>query len=159
MSGGDGADTLFGGVGDDTLTGGFGNDVLEGGAGIDILTGNDGGDFFFFGAPSDGVAVSSNIAFQFGGQDVITDFVSGTDKIEISNTGFSLGGSLINNTNFFIINSQFNGTNAGANSSTPHIVVDSTKTVYFDDDNLDPGYTVLAFSNNNAPVFSDVVLQ
>ena len=64
-----GADELLGGMGDDTLKGGKGADVLDGGHGQNRLTGGDDADTF-------------NIA-QKGGVDVITDFVSGTDKISL----------------------------------------------------------------------------
>jgi Ca2+-binding RTX toxin-like protein len=64
------AGAIVGGSGSDTLTGGSGSDVLIGGAGNDTLTGGGGADVFKFVTPS-------------GGTDRITDFVSGTDKIEI----------------------------------------------------------------------------
>jgi Ca2+-binding RTX toxin-like protein len=68
---GDGAaNWLTGGAGDDTLSGGAGNDTLVGGAGADT--------------------------FQFGfgsGVDVIRDFQSGLDRIEVAATDF---GSLPN---------------------------------------------------------------
>ena len=55
--------------GNDTLNGGTGNDVLFGGAGNDTLTGGEGNDKFVFLANSN------------SGQDVITDFQAGSDKI------------------------------------------------------------------------------
>ena len=57
------------------LSGGTGADVLIGGAGNDTLTGAGGADVFKF--------VST-----FGGVDSITDFTSGTDKIEIVSQNF-----------------------------------------------------------------------
>ncbi|WP_232820670.1 calcium-binding protein [Thalassobius sp. I31.1] len=69
LSGGGGADTLDGGSGDDILNGGNGNDTLEGGSGFDLYTGGDGADIFVIGS---------------AGSDVITDFTSGTDKIDLS---------------------------------------------------------------------------
>ena len=67
--------TLVGGAGNDTLNGGAGNDVLDGGAGNNILTGGAGADVFRFAAPGTGV-------------NRITDFVSGTDQIQLSASGF-----------------------------------------------------------------------
>jgi len=64
-----GADTLSGGLGNDKLLGGDGDDSLIGGAGNDTLTGGAGADTFVL----DGAA----------GSDIITDFVSGTDKLQI----------------------------------------------------------------------------
>ncbi|WP_171944920.1 M10 family metallopeptidase C-terminal domain-containing protein [Bradyrhizobium ottawaense] len=68
--------TLIGGAGNDTLIGGAGNDRLIGGPGVDIMTGGGGADTFVF-ATGD----SSTVA---GQHDRITDFVSGTDHIDLS---------------------------------------------------------------------------
>lgn len=65
LEGGPGADRLYGSAGDDTLTGGPGDDRLSGGADADV---------FVF-TPGDG-------------EDVITDFTRGEDKIDLS--AFSL---------------------------------------------------------------------
>jgi Ca2+-binding RTX toxin-like protein len=69
VSGGLGQDILIGGAGVDQLLGGAGNDTLAGQAGNDQLTGDAGADLFYF-----------NLG---GGQDTITDFQNGTDKIGI----------------------------------------------------------------------------
>lgn len=77
--GGPGADTLIGGGGDDVLRGDTGNDILTGGAGMDSF-------------------VFSDIQ----SRDTITDFVSGTDEIEL--------GWLISASQFqFIGSSAFSG--------------------------------------------------
>ena len=55
--------------GDDVLIGGAGNDILFGGAGNDTLTGGEGADKFVFLAKSN------------SGNDVITDFQAGSDKV------------------------------------------------------------------------------
>ena len=68
--------TLSGGGGNDTLIGGAGNDRLIGGSGVDNLTGGSGGDTFVF-LLGDSSATS-------GQHDRITDFVSGTDDIDLS---------------------------------------------------------------------------
>jgi Ca2+-binding RTX toxin-like protein len=68
LDGGRGNDQLFGGDGDDTLVGGMGKDLLTGGAGADV---------FKFSALQDLGVVSS-------ARDVITDFVHGIDKIDLS---------------------------------------------------------------------------
>lgn len=74
LIGGHGNDRMFGGAGRDTLAGGDGKDKLYGGAGADMLTGGDGRDIFCFKKGS--------------GQDVISDFQLGQDRIEIG-TGAS----------------------------------------------------------------------
>lgn len=71
-----GNDRLIGGLGDDTLNGGDGDDVLIGGSGRDTLTGGAGKDIFRFESTLD----SPNSLMR----DVITDFRSGEDKIDVS---------------------------------------------------------------------------
>ena len=68
--------TLSGGGGNDTLIGGAGNDRLIGGSGVDNLTGGSGGDIFVF--------LLGNSSAASGQHDRITDFVSGTDDIDLS---------------------------------------------------------------------------
>ncbi len=75
LNGGMGDDYLNGGMGSDTLVGGVGNDTLVGGAAADTLTGSGGSNIFLYAAVSD----STPSAY-----DVITDFVSGTDKINLT---------------------------------------------------------------------------
>lgn len=65
--GNEAANKLFGWAGNDLLDGGFGNDVLNGGAGNDTLIGGAGADTFVF---------TSGY-----GQDTVTDFQHGTDKL------------------------------------------------------------------------------
>ena len=65
-----GNDSLLGNAVDNKLDAGAGNDTLNGGAGNDTLTGGTGTDKFVFA--------------NTGGTDKITDFVSGTDKIDLS---------------------------------------------------------------------------
>ncbi|WP_313360652.1 M10 family metallopeptidase C-terminal domain-containing protein, partial [Mixta calida] len=82
--GGEGADALYGGSGNDILYGENGNDRLEGGAGIDRLYGGggadklyggDGNDLFIFTRASDSLPAL---------RDLIGDFASGRDKIDLS---------------------------------------------------------------------------
>lgn len=82
-----GDDTIYGGNGDDFITGGDGNDVIDGSsgndtiygeAGDDVIEGNRGHDLLNGGAGAD--------TFVFGvahSRDVIEDFQSGVDTIEI----------------------------------------------------------------------------
>jgi Ca2+-binding RTX toxin-like protein len=70
LTGGAGADSLTGGAGADSLSGGAEADTLVGGAGSDTLTGGGGADRFRFDGPTEGT-------------DTITDFVRGTDIIEL----------------------------------------------------------------------------
>lgn len=79
LFGGRGNDMLEGGRGHDALYGGIGRDTLSGGAGNDLLTGGDGADVFIFMSALDAL---SNI-------DVIADFVSVADQIELSVSVFT----------------------------------------------------------------------
>src|SRR5207302_5699666 len=88
-----GKDTLIGGSGHDYINGGNGNDVLTGNLRSDVLTGGNGNDIFVYktvpdspyGAASDPVPVASPYALgSLKGWDIITDFVHGNDKIDLS---------------------------------------------------------------------------
>ncbi len=70
--------SFYGDQGNDTISGGGGNDTINGGAGRDRLTGGAGADVFVFDS-WDG----SN---PFG--DTITDFVSGTDRLNFVTSDF-----------------------------------------------------------------------
>jgi serralysin len=73
---GEGADTLYGLGGDDLLSAGAGDDALIGGTGNDTLTGGSGKDVF----------VIDSYGFD---RDVITDFVIGTDRLDLSALGIA----------------------------------------------------------------------
>ncbi|MGE8322866.1 MAG: M10 family metallopeptidase C-terminal domain-containing protein, partial [Pseudomonas sp.] len=77
LTGNSAANVLYGGVGNDILSGGAGNDRLGGGAGKDVLTGGVGNDIFDFNALSETGLTSTS-------WDVISDFVRGSDKIDLS---------------------------------------------------------------------------
>jgi len=76
INGGAGNDSLVGAAGNDSLVGGAGNDSITGGAGADTLTGGAGSDVYFYTA-----TVGESITAT---RDVITDFVKGQDRINLS---------------------------------------------------------------------------
>jgi uncharacterized delta-60 repeat protein len=84
LDGGIGNDTIDGGNGNDSLWGGQDNDVLLGGSGQDYLTGAEGNDVLTGGLGNDRFIFSGGSI----GQDTITDFVAGQDKIALSKATF-----------------------------------------------------------------------
>ena len=92
ITGGAGNDSLQGSNAADTISGGDGNDTLNGGAGADSLVGGAGADSFIF-----AVTDSTNAVV-----DTLSDFVGGTDKINISYT---------------MTGTKFDGTNKGTSAS------------------------------------------
>ena len=70
---GGGDDKMFGRAGNDKLYGGQGDDTLTGGLGDDKLVGGPGADVFVFGPDN--------------GTDTVTDFTSGTDKVDLTDFG------------------------------------------------------------------------
>lgn len=76
LTGSSGNDRIFGLAGNDRLEGGGGDDYLYGDLGADVLAGGEGADHFSYRQVSD-----TNTKDGF---DVITDFVSGVDKIDFS---------------------------------------------------------------------------
>ncbi|MFY0659011.1 MAG: pre-peptidase C-terminal domain-containing protein [Shimia sp.] len=86
LYGGSGNDTLYGGTSGDNLYGGSGNDRLFGGSGNDTLRGDSGNDFIDGGSSNDELYGGSGAdVFHFNvgdGNDTITDFENGIDKVE-----------------------------------------------------------------------------
>jgi Ca2+-binding RTX toxin-like protein len=75
ITAGAGNDRIDGGAGNDVLNGGGGTDLIQGGSGRDSLAGAAGADTFKY------VAVSDSPS---GANDLIGDFASGIDKIDLS---------------------------------------------------------------------------
>ncbi|MGB8815308.1 MAG: hypothetical protein WCC57_19190 [Paracoccaceae bacterium] len=77
ITGNGAANILAGNNGNDRISGGLGVDIINGGAGADTLTGGVGADAFVF-----------NYAF---GADIVTDFVSGSDKLRFQMSVMDIG--------------------------------------------------------------------
>ncbi|HET9429217.1 MAG TPA: calcium-binding protein [Allosphingosinicella sp.] len=92
-----GNDILDGGADDDRLLGLNGDDWLDGGAGKDRLEGGAGADVFTF---------ASTLHSAIGAADQIMDFVSGTDRIDLSAID-AIAGTAANNAFTFIGNAAF----------------------------------------------------
>jgi Ca2+-binding RTX toxin-like protein len=108
--------TIIGNSGRNLLNGGTGNDVLEGGDGNDTLTGGAGQDTFDF-----------DLASQLGDSDIVTDFVKGTDKLDISDLLVDYTGNFDDYVSF-----TYSGT---------------TTNVFVDADGLDAGFTAMSLAS------------
>ncbi|WP_207480489.1 GDSL-type esterase/lipase family protein [Arenibaculum pallidiluteum] len=84
-----GADILYGGAGNDRLMGGADNDKLFGGEGNDRLAGDTGADEMTGGAGADAFILRKGETTG----DLITDFETGVDKLELR--GFGSGAKLV----------------------------------------------------------------
>ncbi len=90
LSGLRGKDRLYGEAGDDLLMGGRGNDVLMGGEGTDTLFGGSGLDFLDGGEGSDILSGGKGSdTFVFGDGDLVLDFKSGVDMIDLTALGIT----------------------------------------------------------------------
>lgn len=93
LLGDDGQDVIHGGSGAQTLMGGAGNDAIWGGSGVQSLQGWDGNDVLHAGSGNEtlsgGTGRDTFVFSTANGNDVITDFQTGQDSIEIT---FDLGG-------------------------------------------------------------------
>jgi len=98
LSGLDGNDELRGSTGADTLDGGNGDDLLIGGNGADVMTGGADADTFRIGYFEAGTGSAA---------DTVTDFVSGSDLIDVSGWDTTTGG---NQAFSFIGSSAFSNT-------------------------------------------------
>jgi VCBS repeat-containing protein len=100
LIGRDGANnTINGNEGNDVLIGGTGNDTLSGGAGADMMTGGGGVDTFIINsAQSPGTVGGSGDAGTISGYDVITDFATATDILNLQGTPAPATGTNVNGT-------------------------------------------------------------
>jgi Ca2+-binding RTX toxin-like protein len=95
IDGGFGADSILGGAGADSIVGNTGNDTINGEAGIDRIIGGLGIDNLTGGTEADTFVYSTSNESIYAAADTITDFATGTDKIEV-NYGTVAGGVTVN---------------------------------------------------------------
>ncbi|MBK1664073.1 hemolysin-type calcium-binding region [Rhodospirillum rubrum] len=149
--------TLTGTSRAETLTGSAQADTLSGGAGMDTLTGGAGADTFIL------ASSSANDA------DTITDFVSGSDKIQLSDAVYSLTGSrgaalaAADYHEVATVTDLTGGTLALATDAEKIIVVADSGEIYFNDDGATAGGLTLIGVLKNAgaavdPAIGDFVL-
>jgi VCBS repeat-containing protein len=146
-----GNDTLFGENGEDELSGGEGNDSLDGGDGGDTLDGGDGDDFVYGGLGSDVLSGGVGIDLFYlqsalDGPDEITDFVSGSDMIMVSASGF--GGDLVPDGAVSLVS----GSDPAASDATGQFLFDTDDgRLLWDADGTGSGDAVLIATFSNIP--------
>jgi len=145
------ADTLDGGAGADRLVGGDGNDRLIGGAGNDTLTGGAGADQF----------VLTQALSSTANRDVLADFVSGTDTIQLSLSVFRALGVAPGD----LTADQFwsgNGIRAGHDASDRIIYDTASGSLFYDADGSGSGaavaIAVVGLATHPSLVYSDFQL-
>jgi Ca2+-binding RTX toxin-like protein len=112
ISGGDDDDTIWGDEGNDDLSGDSGNDVIYGGAGNDRISGGSGQDQFYGGAGSDTYIFSASDSL-FETYDIINDFVSGEDEIDLSTLyhgNYALASVVSGNSTYLMADLEGDGT-------------------------------------------------
>jgi Ca2+-binding RTX toxin-like protein len=89
-SGADGADIIDGTSGDDGIYGGLGADAIDGLDGVDVLRGGQGDDTMEGGMGADRFVVSLD-----DGDDIITDFEDGLDRLDLSSIAIDIAAAAI----------------------------------------------------------------
>jgi serralysin len=134
LFGGQGADSLAGDAGNDTLVGGKGSDTLAGGAGNDFMTGDQGADVLTGGEGNDTFAFLGYGKVQNAaalGEDTITDFTTGSDKIALDRQLFSAVGDTLEAAEFEKV-AQVDGASAAKlvyNTQTGQLIYNPTTAV------------------------------
>lgn len=134
LSGNDGQDKLLGLDGNDSIVGGRGKDQLDGDAGDDRLTGSIGSDRLKGDAGKDRFIFDDGTAFSTtNGQDRISDFEQGRDKIVLDRGTFTALGSKVS---FASVQSL----DAAGNSASLITYVRSTGRLYYNADGSTAGF-------------------
>jgi len=140
--GNSGNNILIGLAGKDRLNGGAGDDRLVGGGGNDILTGGAGADTFAFYSLRHGV-------------DSITDFVSGTDRIQLAQRQLSGLLAEMRKNNGHLASNRFAANNTGVATNADQRIIYDLKTgaLFYDADGSGSGVATqfATLSNNNKP--------
>nr|WP_011116776.1 calcium-binding protein [Ruegeria sp. PR1b]AAN05170.1 RB149 [Ruegeria sp. PR1b] len=94
VSAGAGDDVVYAGAGDDSVLAGTGADEVYGGAGDDTIDADAGADTIYGGAGDDQVALGggdtdADVFVFSAGNDSVTEFETGTDKIDVSALGIA----------------------------------------------------------------------
>jgi Ca2+-binding RTX toxin-like protein len=146
MLGNSAANLLDGLGGNDSLSGGSGNDTVRGNGGADTLTGGAGSDTFRF--------LSADEA-----NDIITDYASSADKIEVSAAGF--GGGLLAGMNLTTSGRYLSNLTGLANAERGQFIFEmDARTLWWDVDGTGAGgrLAVASFTGLSSLVASELVV-
>ncbi len=139
ITGNTGNNNLSGLDGNDSLTGGDGNDALNGGVGTDTLNGGNGADRFILNNPN-------------AGADIIADFVTGSDQIQISRAAY--GGNVPGLTSFALNANDF-VLGISASDTTDRFIYDlGTGSLWYDIDGLGGTSQVLIATLTGGPTLA-----
>jgi Ca2+-binding RTX toxin-like protein len=145
----DGSFRVFGGRGDDHITGSQNGDILAGNAGSDQLTGGGGADVFRYVASGDSTVAAP---------DQILDFLSGTDKIDLSRIDADT--NVAGDQAFHVVGPGFTG--AGPSSAGELLVYGQSGTWHVDGDTDGDGHAdfsiTLILAAPLPPTNSDFIL-
>jgi len=169
LNGGDGIDTIKGyagrdiidgGNGADVIDGGSGNDTITGGRGQDDMTGGTGSDTFVFvggtGNDGTGLGTSASGSDATNDADVITDFSTGNDTIDLTNANDTGDGFLDDNAaTDIIINLDNDAANFEAVVDLAEAVFTTGNDVYVSVDAFDSGNTYVFVDSDNSGDLSD----
>ena len=151
-----GATTLIGSALKDLIIGGTGNDLIVGRLGNDTLTGGKGNDTFVFNTPPNN---KTNV-------DLITDFTSGKDHLQLSKAifaglkteagvGYGIeNGTVLKASEFVSSKTAVQGTTA-----TSHLIYNSTSgALYYDADGSAVEVAILGATTHPALAASDILI-
>ena len=145
LNGNSGSDTIYGGSGNDTINGGDGADLIIGGFGADTLTGDTAGTI--------NIDTFKYIDFRDTG-DTITDFKSGTDKIDFSALDANITTPILTNNEAFV----FSGTTLSANSVSYYFDGGNTIVQADSDGNVVTAEIQIQLTGNIALTAADFIL-
>jgi len=120
IDGNDGADTITTGAGDDVVTGGTGDSTYSLGTGIDTFESSSGDDTIDLGSDTVADVVTLLAA---SGIDTITNFVSGTDQIDVTGAGQKMASINANST---VATAQAAGATALVDTNVIYVTTDGT---------------------------------
>ncbi|MFM2043657.1 MAG: hypothetical protein RLY86_2233 [Pseudomonadota bacterium] len=139
---GNGTDSIIGTSGNDTVSGGQGNDTIRGGDGADVISGGTGTDTFVY----TGVSQSSGTTI-----DDITDWVSGTDKLQVDLNYSSSVASVVVNTQILTAASGLTAAQNALSGERGQVIYDTASSTLYINNNNDNLLTSLDYAIKLAP--------